>query len=155
MKHILTLVTATSLFVLSSFTSSSQAIPINSHDEFEQTGYFYNPCTSEYIFVTWTITLNVHGIFNKNRAMFTLHNRVQGVGTGVNSGMHYIINETENINYNLPFNGSALSFTYTDRAKLISTGKSANMFLIGNSKLTINANGEISVSDSNFDIDCR
>ncbi len=158
MKKTLFLLATPILLSLMSFSPENmqtQAIPINDHYEFDVSGYYYNSCTGEYMSVSWSVTLNTRGVINDNRANFSIHNRLSGEGVGLNSGVHYIINESENSNLSYPLTGGALSYSYKDRAKIISQGSSANLFLIGHYTFIINANGEVTVSAFDSEVECR
>jgi hypothetical protein len=143
--------------VFLSFSSNEHAaaIPISFDTQYDETGYFYNVCNNEYMYVSWAVIVSFSGMINDNKALFSMHNRIQGEAEGLITGNHYIINETENSTESHSLINGSVTFIRTDKAKLISQGASPDMFINSRGTFVINANGEVSASGYDFEYACN
>jgi hypothetical protein len=115
----------------------------------------FSPCTPDNILVTgeWQIVGHVTRSDNEGFHAGLLIN-CHGTGIGLNTGAQYLFNQTLSMSLNA---GAPFPFISTQslHETLVGQGSVPNLNVTSLAHITVNANGELSVTFSDFEIDCH
>jgi hypothetical protein len=110
--------------------NASAAQPFNIQDNFDLTGLLlYDECTGELVDLSGIAHIDIHGVYNNNKATFNSHYSLQDAkGVGETSGNNYVITDNFKIGTSYSFSNDVLTFTVTETFKINATGSANNFY---------------------------
>jgi hypothetical protein len=132
------------------------AVPFNDQSVFFIESDSWSDCTGEWVHITGSIHIDVHGVMNGNRINFVQHINYQGLsGEGQASGKHYSGSGVFNSVYNGKFDGSSYTTISSSSIKLNATGSGNNLVFTSKGKTIVNANGDVIINRFDDSMGCQ
>lgn len=122
---------------------------------YDVSGVLYQPCTDELVDYSGFIQEVFHVTINKNQVILRFHVKAHVTGTGQESGIEYIDNESVNYTEKAPLVNGAAQFTFVFNQVHVAKGNAPNFTQKQLIHVTVNANGEVTSVVENIGTECR
>ena len=150
-------------FILASSVSVvvlAQAIAITTNDFVPFAQAVLVPCANggagEVVLISGTLHVQNHITINGNRVNLKIHFQPQGAsGEGLTTGDKYNATGVSQEQDSLPITNGAAEFTFINNFRIIGQGPNNNLLVHQTVHVTVNANGVVTTTVDNTNIECQ